>query len=230
MFDVTALQYNSENPTFTAVLLTVLFSFILSSLLAFVYETTSRGVQRPLHYIQTLILISIVASTVMLAIGDSLARGLGMLGALAIVRFRTTLKDQRNMAFMFAALAIGIACGVGGFEVSIVGTLAFCFVAVLLRWTPFSAENNMVGALEFEVLHESESLDLIEDILSRFCKSHTLVGHNINVEGKKGGRSEYLYHIRLKQETEGVLFVNELKNLEGLKRVNLDIRDAPEAV
>ena len=88
---------------------------------------------------------------VMQAIGDSLARGLGMLGALAIIRFRTTLKNPRNIVFMFAAIATGIACGISGFVIAFIGTISFCFVAVILRFTSFSQANNLIGKLTFQL-------------------------------------------------------------------------------
>ncbi len=70
-------------------------AFVLSSLIAFTYDKTSRDVATPSDYIQSLVLIAIVAAMIMLAIGNSLARGSGMLGALAIIRFKTTLKNSQ---------------------------------------------------------------------------------------------------------------------------------------
>ena len=99
MLDYLSLQGTTENPTFLTILFTVLLAFLLSSLIAFTYNKTTRKVMTPVDFLQTLILLAIVAATVMQAIGDSLARGLGMLGALAIIRFRTTLRTPRNMAF-----------------------------------------------------------------------------------------------------------------------------------
>lgn len=230
MFDLSALQYNSENPTVTSVLLTVLFSFLLSTLLAFTYDQTSRGVYRPLHYLQTLVLISIVAATVMQAIGDSLARGLGMLGALAIIRFRTTLRDPRNMAFMFGSLAVGISCGVGGFVIAGVGTVGFCIVAFLLRFSPFSRPNNLVGNLRFELRHEDMERREVQSIIDRYCSSKVLISQKVSVSEKKGTRSEYVYRVRLKDIDGGLEFVRALKEQEALRRVNLDIKDMPDNV
>lgn len=231
MFDLSALQYNSENPTVLSVLLTVLFSFLLSSLIAFTYDKTSRGVYKPLHYLQTLILISLVAATVMQAIGDSLARGLGMLGALAIIRFRTTLRDPRNMAFMFSSLAVGISCGVGGFVIATVGTISFCLVAFLLRLTPYSSPNNLVGNLRFELIHESIERKEAQQIIDRFCSSRVLISQKVAaVDGKKGTRSEYVYQVRLRNIDAGLEFVQALEEMEALKKVNLDIKDMPDNV
>ena len=101
MVDFFSIQNSTENPTLLLIIYTVLFSFLLSSLIAFTYEKTSREISKPMYFIQALVLLSIVTATVMQAIGDSVARGLGMLGALAVIRFRTTLRNPRNIVFMF---------------------------------------------------------------------------------------------------------------------------------
>jgi len=228
MFDFLALQYNTENPTFLTILLTVLFSFILSSLIAFTYEKTSRNVSRPDHYIQSLILIAIVAATVMQAIGDSLARGLGMLGALAIIRFRTRLRDPRNIVFMFAALASGIACGVYGFIIAIVGTVGFCIVAFLLRFSPYSRKTNMIGSLRFELLASSSKGD-IEPLLKKYCKRHKVSRHRIlSKEEEAGAWDAYEYRIKMKQESESDMLVRSLKERSDIQDVRLTFRDTDD--
>ena len=118
MLEFLTIQNNPDHPSFTSILIAILCSFFLSSLIVFTYQITTRDISRPAHLLQSMSLIAIVAATVMQAIGDSLARGLGMLGALAIIRFRTVLNDPRNMAFMFASIAAGIACGVFGFTIA----------------------------------------------------------------------------------------------------------------
>lgn len=82
---------------------------------------------------------------VMMAIGDSLARGLGAFGALAIIRFRTRIQDARNIIFIFAALSVGLAIGVFGYTISFVGTILFCSGALLLHYSPFSGRTGSVA-------------------------------------------------------------------------------------
>lgn len=224
MFDFLALQYNTENPTFITILLTVLFSFILSSLIAFTYEKTSRNVSKPDHYIQALILIAIVAATVMQAIGDSLARGLGMLGALAIIRFRTTLRDPRNIVFMFASLAGGIACGVYGFVIAIVGTIGFCLVAVILRFSSFSKETNMVGSLRLELLAGASRED-IKPLLAQYCRKHKMIKYKILTKEEKEGWTEYEYILKMKKEKESPALVHYLQEREDVQSVRLSFSD-----
>ena len=79
MLDFLALQTASEHPTVITIAYTMLLSFMLSTLIAIVYEKTFRGLSYSRNYVQALVLSSLVAATVMQAIGDSLARGLGIL-------------------------------------------------------------------------------------------------------------------------------------------------------
>lgn len=167
-------QNSSENPTFLLIVYTVLFSFLLSSLIAFTYEKTSREISKPMYFIQALVLLAIVTATVMQAIGDSVARGLGMLGALAVIRFRTTMRNPRNIVFMFASLASGIACGVYGFVIAIVGTVGFCFTAFVLYLTPYSRNNNLVAILRFEMPDDKETLKAVQKIMKKHCYRFSL--------------------------------------------------------
>ena len=118
--------------TVLGVCTSLLASFCLSFLLVLTYRLTSREVVERREFTQGLALISLVATMIVQAIGDSIARGLGLLAALSIIRFRTSLSSPRNMAFMFASLAVGIACGVFGFVIALCGTVAFCLVAAAL--------------------------------------------------------------------------------------------------
>jgi Domain of unknown function (DUF4956) len=137
MINFFSLYSKIENPTIEMVLFTFLLSFCLSSLIAFTYQKTSlKASNIGNNFLQSLILGALVATTVLQVIGDNVASGLAMLGALNIVQFRTKLKTPRESVFMFAALGIGIACGLFGFFIAIIGAFSFCLIALTMRYTP----------------------------------------------------------------------------------------------
>lgn len=227
MLDYLTLQSNTENPTFLSILVTVLFSFLLSTLIVFTYEKTSRETIRPDHFLQSLVLVSIVAATIMQAIGDSVARGLGILGALAIIRFRTNLRDPRNIVFMFASLATGIACGVYGFVIAITGTAGFCAAAFLLRLTPFSRSQNAVGILRFEW---DSGQEVPEQLLKNHCSRYSLRRlRTLSIPGKEN-ITEYEYQIRLLHDRNWPALVRELQALSYVRDIRLSFADSPEDV
>jgi Domain of unknown function (DUF4956) len=136
MINFFSLYTKIENPTIEMIFFTFLLSFCLSSLIAFTYKRTSlKATNIRNNFLQSLILGALIATMVLQVIGDNVASGLAMLGALNIVQFRTKLKTPRQSIFMFAALGIGIACGLFGFFVAILGAFSFCLVAFTMRYT-----------------------------------------------------------------------------------------------
>ena len=62
-------------------------AFVLSMIIANVYRWTHQGFSYQRSFIHTLVLVCIVISIMIMAIGNNMARGLGILGAMAFVRF-----------------------------------------------------------------------------------------------------------------------------------------------
>lgn len=237
MFEFLLTQNNTDNPTAMSILITALFAFFLSSIIVITYEFTTKSIHRPVHFLQSIALISIVAATVMQAIGDSLARGLGMLGALSIIRFRTVLDDPRNMAFMFASLAVGISCGVFGFEIATIGTLIFCLGAIILRFSPLSTSKELIGALKIELPKEGDQEAEFNKLLNIYCYHYELESirflntrkkdkildeeGNIIEEVSKDHLKELNYLIRLRSNRTIDEFVQEIGNLGELGDIRL---------
>lgn len=207
MLDFSIFQGNVANPTLLSTVYAMLCAFMLGGVIAFTYEKTSTEIRLSHHFLQAMILGAIVAATVMHAVGDSLARGLGMLGALAIIRFRTSISNPRNIIFMFASLATGIACGVYGFNAAFIGVATFSGAAFLLRVSPFGKPQQL-GSIKFkrDRLHPI-SEEEIDAILQHYCERFELRQLQLTVEDiterelfsyeyrmvlKKGAREEEL--------------------------------------
>lgn len=136
MIDFSLHDINTDHPSLWSVTYVMLMAFVLSSTIALVYHLTTPKRIGLGQFVQTMVLGSIGAAIIVLAIGDSVGRGLGILGALAIIRFRTTLKQQRDIVFVFSALGVGMACGMYGFNVAVIGTILLSVLVLLFRITP----------------------------------------------------------------------------------------------
>lgn len=186
MLDISSLQYNAENPNLITVIYTVFCALALGILITFTYSQTTGATSRKNHFMQALVLVTIVAATIIQAIGDSVARGLGMLGALSIIRFRTTVRDPRDIVFVFSAIAAGIACGVFGFLIAVVGTVVFCTTAFLLKYSAPSGKSNLKGVINLILPNESNvSRKEIEQILKSQTYSFQLRKDKLVTKGKK---------------------------------------------
>ena len=216
---------NQDNQSFILIGFSVLLAFLLSSLIVFTYEKSSRDVVPPDHFIQSLILMAIVTATIMESIGDSMARGFGIFGALAILRFRINISNPRNVAFIFASMAVGIACGVNSFVNAIIGTTAFCLIAFFLRLTPYGHKNNLLGQLRFNLIADSPQLDKAQDIIRDLCRSHVLKRYRITSTEQKGDVIEYGYELRLQNEMQGIELTRALQKLPDINDVRLGFND-----
>lgn len=223
MLDISSLHTTVENPTIISITYSIALSFILSSLVAMTYQKTYQGLSYSRNYIQATILASIVATIAMQAIGDNLARGLGMMGALAIVRFRSSLKDPKDMIFIFMSLAVGIACGVYSFSIAAIGTIGFTIVAGIIHTLPFSKESHFDGLLRFNLENKKEDKAALDLILSQSCQHFALITLR---ELGQGARLDYAYQVKLKTKETYPNFVEKLQQLETIKGVNLLLQES----
>jgi len=207
-----------QNPSFEMVLFTFLLAFLCSSLIAFVYWLTSPSTLRTGNYIQSLILSSIIATMILQSIGDNVASGLGILGALTIINFRTSFRDPRDIIFMFAALGTGIACGSYVFMIAIVGTSMFCFIGICLKFTPFHMGSHVIWELRIRI-NNPMRIEAMDEILNRFCRRITLM--DMRTESGKSTEDpthEREYHILLNDEN------SHLELVEALESTGLTVR------
>lgn len=155
-------------------LVTTLMTILLSTMLAFTYDKTTPPTGRSYGFIQALFLMSIVTATIMQSIGDSLAFSFGVFGALAIIRFRSIFTNLRDIAFIFATMAVGIACGVHSFLNGTIGTITFCFLVFLLKMSPFDQRYNLKGHIRVETNGDPGLVGIIERTLSKYCQHITV--------------------------------------------------------
>jgi hypothetical protein len=82
----------------------------------------------------TLPFIVLIVSLIIMIVHSSLSLGVGLMGTLSLVRFRTPIKQTRELAYLFMAIALGIGIGAGAIELTVVGsTFIFVVIAILAR-------------------------------------------------------------------------------------------------
>jgi hypothetical protein len=196
-----------------------LWAFVLGSLVAITHKLTFTGDHYPKNFFQSLVLGSLVTTLVMMAIGDSLARGLGVFGAMAIIRFRTRIADPRDVLFLFAALSTGLAIGVYGFTISFIGTLLFCGAAFLLHISPFKSftQNHNL----FFALRDSKNLDLVIPIIREYC----VEWRQMNIQLDKENLMRYQFGVSLKKNADSVRMIESLKSVNGISQLKLSVNE-----
>ena len=223
MLDLLAVQSGTANATLITLAYTLILTFILSSIIAWTYEKTFLGLSYSRNFVQAIVLSAVVAATVMQAIGDNVGRGLGMMGALSVVRFRTSFKDPRDIMFVFASLGAGIGCGVYAWGAAVGGTIAFSAVAFLLSRTGLGTKHFFDGMLRFALPNEPKVRGQIEDIMKSSLKTFILITMR-EVDG--GARLDVAYQIRLRATKPAAEILSDLSKIEGISDVQFMMQDA----
>lgn len=223
MLDFSILQLSRLDAPLIGSVYAVLLTFVLSNVIAFTYEKTFQGLSYSRSFIQALILGSIAVSIAMQAIGDNIARGIGMFGALTLIRFRSSLRDPKDMIFIFAAMATGIATGVHAFLVAAVGALGFCLAAFAIYRSPWGRNTYFDGILRFNVENVPEASVNLEKTLAKHCSRFVLVTLR---ELGQGQRLEYAYQIKINRNHSADLLAQKLRGIESIRGVSLLLQES----
>ena len=109
------------------VLLEFLFSLGLSIIIglgvAFIYKITHKGLNYESSFLATLALLAPIVTLVMYFIRGNLVLSLGLVGSLSIIRFRTPIKDTKDMIFLFWTIAAGLGIGTLNWTITIIATV-----------------------------------------------------------------------------------------------------------
>ena len=127
------------------------------------------------NFIMTLILLPMLVQTVIMVVNGNVGTGVAVAGAFSLVRFRSLPGNSREITSVFAAMAAGLANGMGYLELSLVLTLIFGLATLVLE-TAF-AMNARVTEKDLRITIP-ESLDyyhVFDDIFEKYLKRAELV-------------------------------------------------------
>lgn len=129
----TSLGATSLLGLFGTTALILLGTLLLMLPVSWVYMSARNIPGHSQAVVQTLIILPLVVAGIVLIVRDSLALAFSLAGVVAAVRFRTNLKDARDVVYVFLAIAVGFAAGVQTLAVGAVLTIIFNFI-ILFTW------------------------------------------------------------------------------------------------
>lgn len=205
------------------VLLSLLLAFVLGQVLAWVYYFTHSGLSYSKTFVQSLVVVTVVVALIMVVIGNNIVRAFGLMGALAIIRFRNVVKDTRDMVFIFCTLVVGMAAGTQAYSIAIVGTLTLSLITIYLYISGFGAHQSHNGFLRFSLKEHIGPKHPVPGILKRFCGSFTL----ISAQGSGLGSSEveYAYQLMIRNAKKNEKMLSELEEVEGIENISLTMQE-----
>jgi uncharacterized membrane protein YhiD involved in acid resistance len=156
--------------TFATVTVRLTLAALLSAMLAFRPRRLSHTIKRNPFVAQTQILMAVVASALMMVVGDSAARAFGIFAAASLVRFRTNIKDPKEITVLLVSLAIGLATGVGRWELGIILT----FFVLLLLWGLEYRERDLITR-SMELTVKTRNIGTTQDALLQLFRRYNFI-------------------------------------------------------
>lgn len=188
----------------------LLLSMALSSILFITYKLANTKLTYNKRFNVTLVMIAFISTILMSLIQTNLMLSVGMLGSLSIVRFRTNIKDTRDVGFIFWALAIGITSATGNY---FIGTVASVIMSAFMLLTSNESKNN--EALLLVVRGEDADLKLIEDIVNQAKGTHKVKAKNILSDS-----FELVYELKVARDEDNKI-IDRLLSIRGIDGVNI---------
>lgn len=145
------LDVNKNTDDLIVTFFSLVITFLLILPVSWVHQIT-KGDESDPSLNQTLIVLSIIVAGVMLLLEDSLARSFSLVGVVAAVRYRNTLKDPKDAVYVFLSLGIGMSCGFQSYHIGLLLSLFECGVLLVL-WIyqaglPNPGEANLLQTLK----------------------------------------------------------------------------------
>jgi len=199
------------------VLFSLALAIVMGMLISQLYKKTHRGLNYEHTFMATLVLLAPIVTVVMLYIRGDLVLSLGLIGSLSIIRFRTPIKDTRDMVFLFWVIAVGLGAGTFNWGVVVISTVVIAIIVGLLYFIRYGNSRNTDFVL---VISGQEKLqrEAIDKVLAEFTSDTRVRSYDV-----QGQSWEIIYELRF-QNLEihpAETMIEKLKNLSGLKKVSL---------
>lgn len=212
IFKDSFLDNFTSNISIPTICVTLIYAFLLSLFVFFIYKLTTKGVIYSKKFNISMSLMSIVTAAIVLSMQANITVSLGMVGALSIVRFRTAIKEPRDLLFLFWSISNGIIIGAGIYSIAIILAIVLGIAMIFYDIIP-EKKTPYLLVIYFKNVKTRD----IEIILKSYKIKYRLKSENLSSK-----ESSYIYELKVKKNKE---FINELLKIKGVNEVNLLSQD-----
>ena len=206
--------------TFSVMDITIwmILSFILTAILWWVYKKTHKWTSYTQSYVHTLVMMWMTVCVIMLIVWSNIARAFSLVWALSIIRFRNAMKETRDIWFMFAAMAIGMATWTKFYILAVVFTLIISVIIFVMSRFNWFARQATSQILKIQVSNTLDFDHIFDDVLVKY----TNISDLISIDSVRGwALTELVYNVDLKNPNKKQEFLAEIKRLNDNLNVTL---------
>ncbi len=205
-----------------SLILSLLLAFVLGQAIAWTYLWSHSGLSYSRSFTQSLLLMTMLVTLVMAVIGNSIVTAFGLLGALALIRFRNVLKDTRDTVFVFMSLVVGMAVGTQRYLLAVTGTAAAILAVLYVNYTSFGSQVRFDGYLTLRLDGRGGPRQEALDLLRRFCRESRAISTR---RAGSEEETEMIFRVGLRDRHRGDDLLDELRGAPGVTHASLLLRD-----
>lgn len=196
--------------------------FSIAIMLVYMF-THRRSGWRP-SVMLTMLLLGPIVSIIVICIGSNIARAISIGGGLALIRFRNTVEDPRDIIYFYLSIAAGMACGVGFIGFGAVALGLILALIIILSLVGFDRMGGRGKRLRILVPESLDYTDVFDPVLKKYCKYYHL---NRIKTTDYGTLLELDYRVVVKNRAEEKQLIDELRERNGNLNISL-IQNAAE--
>ena len=121
------------NDNFFSLALTILIALVVGLGIALLYTKTNSRSEYTRSFSFTLAVTTVIMSAVSMTIGSNIAVSIGLFGILSILRFRSSVKNIKDMAYLLLSVAMGLTAGSQNFLLTICLGISFFAIVLLFK-------------------------------------------------------------------------------------------------
>ena len=208
IFGVTADTTMDVGNTITYMLVAAVFGLVIGS----VYFAVCKREQRSLSFFLSLVMIPAVVAVVISLIGSNVARAFSIAGVFALVRYRSIPGDGKDIAFVFMAMASGLACGLGYLTLGLAVVVVLSVVVVLVNLLGNLLVKSECRQLRILIPEDMDYQGVFDDLLGEYTTKASL--DRIKTTNM-GTLYELTYIVYLKNGINEKKFMDEIRTRNG---------------
>lgn len=162
--------YEAGSLSFYGAVSVVACALILGFVISLVYIFTHKREGYSAGFTVTVIMLTGIIAMIILLIGNNVAKAFSLAGAFSLVRFRSEPKNPKDIAYVFFALSIGLACGMGYLGYAVFFCVMISMVLILIYLTGFPKRSNAMS-IKITIPENVDYVGLFDDIFETYTNS-----------------------------------------------------------
>lgn len=195
------------------VVITMCVALLFSFIIYFVYKFTCDNVIYSKKFNVTMALMTMVTAAVIMSMQANVVVSLGMVGALSIVRFRTAIKEPKDLLFLFWSITNGIIIGAGIYSIAFVLAIILTIALLVFERLP----GNKIPYLLVATLENLDDEEKITKVLEE-----NKIRYRVKSKNVSSNSTDVIYELSNNKIEE---LIKDISKDKGIKSLNLITQD-----